>query len=108
MLVHSNRKVHCTSSHESERLSWNTRDAVCVCRFSTASLKYTGRILSTFREVKAKLFFNLHFVFLKLKKNSSNSVMLPLYKEKAFPYTTQNLRKPQMELEVKPPKKIIC
>lgn len=61
-----------------------------------------------FERSRQKQFFNLHFVFPELEKNSSNSVMLPLNKEKAFLYTTQNLRKPQMELEVKPPKKIIC
>lgn len=49
--------------------------------------------------------FDLYCVFMKLKRNSSNTVTLTLYTEKAFPFTTQNLRNPQMALEVKPQKK---
>lgn len=41
-------------------------------------------------------------VFVKLNKLSYSSVALSFYIEKAFAFTTQNLRKPQMALEVKP------
>lgn len=57
---------------------------------------------------EGKTMFNLYCVFVKLKKNSPNSVALPLYTEKAFPFMTQNLRKPQMALEVKSQKKRTC
>lgn len=59
------------------------------------------------RGQEGKTMFSLYCVFVKLKTNSSNSLLytLTLYTEKAFPHTTQNLRKLQMASEVKPPKK---
>lgn len=98
-------QVHRTCYNVFQLFNRNMRNVISAYRFShhteaSVSLKYTGRFLSAFGEFKAKQC---------LISTSSNSVASPLDTEKAFPFMTQNPRKPQMALEIKSQKKeIIC